>query len=294
LDRSQGGLGIGLTLVHRLVELHGGTVSAQSKGPGQGSTFIVRLPLSEPPARTEAAIEQIHEAQPRRIVVVDDNVGAAMLLSKLLGMLGEHQVAAAHDGHSALELIQETRPEIVLLDIGLPGMNGYQVAQAVRGNPELDEILLVALTGYGQKEDKLKSREAGFDEHHVKPPSIDQMKEILRHPKLIKSNHQSVVHPAPSFPHANKSRSTVPSLSTRSGSGLAESSTMTALDLPQFKHDLGNVAYVLSLIGEMYCNANGDPDQLHQVKQAIDQEVGTIQNLIEKLQHVLDNGKLSH
>ncbi|MBW3599021.1 MAG: response regulator [Planctomycetes bacterium] len=183
LDRSQGGLGIGLTLVKNLVEMHRGSVAAQSEGPGRGSRFFVRLPAIEheeharPPKRRD-------RPPPRRVLVVDDNVGAAQMLSMLLAALGSSQLAAAHDGMSALAMLPEFRPEIVLLDIGLPGMDGYQVAAAIREKPEFDSILLVALTGYGQDEDRRKSQAAGFDEHLVKPPAVEAINKLLRHPKL--------------------------------------------------------------------------------------------------------------
>ena len=128
--------------------------------------------------------QQVSTGVGRRIVVVDDNEGAAWMLSMLLKKLGDHEVQTAYDGPSALAKVQETCPDIVLLDIGLPGMDGYEVGRAVRQNPELDDVLLVALTGYGQEEDRRMSKEAGFDEHLTKPPSIDQMKAVLAHPKL--------------------------------------------------------------------------------------------------------------
>jgi PAS domain S-box-containing protein len=186
LDRAQGGLGIGLTLVQTLVEMHGGTVAAFSEGPGQGSTFTVRLPIVEAPPAAQGADEGRHPTERRRILVVDDNTGAAQLLTMLLRKLDDHEVETAHDGPTALEIIKAVHPEIVLLDIGLPGMDGYQVAQQVRQDHQFDDVLLVALTGYGQEEDRKKSREVGFDQHVVKPPSLDQINEILRHPKLSK------------------------------------------------------------------------------------------------------------
>jgi CheY-like chemotaxis protein/anti-sigma regulatory factor (Ser/Thr protein kinase) len=179
LDRAQGGLGIGLTLVKRLVEMHDGEVSAHSDGPGLGATFVIRLP-SIPSA------EQIHRGgasratpQGRRILVVDDNVGAAKMLSLLLTKLGAHQVDVAYDGETALSQIQRSHPEIVLLDIGLPSMDGYQVARAVRKQRDLDDVLLVALTGYGQEEDRQRSKESGFDLHLVKPVELAQLEGVI-------------------------------------------------------------------------------------------------------------------
>jgi len=184
LDRAQGGLGIGLTLVKRLVEMHEGTVSAQSDGPGHGSTFTLRLPLVVTGATVREATQQPQLAKGCRILVVDDNVGAARLLSMLLMKIDNYDVDTAYDGPTALEKIKSNRPEMVLLDIGLPGMDGYQVAKEIRQDAQFDAMLLVALTGYGQEEDRRRSREVGFDEHFVKPPSLDQMKELLAHPKL--------------------------------------------------------------------------------------------------------------
>ncbi|MEX0824576.1 MAG: ATP-binding protein, partial [Pirellulaceae bacterium] len=184
LDRAEGGLGIGLTLVKQLVEMHGGTVSAQSDGAGCGSTFTIRLPIVEAVTQTDQKMERSLVAMNRRILVVDDNEGAAWMVSRLLQKLGNHQIETAHDGPAALEKIEETRPEIILLDIGLPEMDGYEVGAAVRKMPELADVLLIAMTGYGQEEDRRKSREVGFDEHLTKPPSIDQMRMVLSHPKL--------------------------------------------------------------------------------------------------------------
>ena len=188
LDRTQGGLGIGLALVRGLVERHGGSVTASSAGPGEGSEFVVRLPLSRRPK----AGDRRRETTParangsRRILVVDDNVAAAQMLSLLLSRLGGHQVEIAHDGPTAVESVRARHPEIVLLDIGLPKMDGYEVGRTIRRDPTFDDVLVVALTGYGQEEDRRRSREAGFDEHLVKPPALEDLERLFVHPKLKK------------------------------------------------------------------------------------------------------------
>ncbi|HUG93180.1 MAG TPA: PAS domain S-box protein [Planctomycetaceae bacterium] len=183
-DRSQGGLGIGLTLVRSLVELHGGTVSAASAGPGQGSRFTVRLPVGTPHEPVPVAPPAPPRSIGRRVLVVDDNVGATRMLSVLLEKLGPHEVEVAHDGHAALDKAGRFHPHLVLLDIGLPGMDGFQVAGKLREREDLRGTLLVALTGYGQEKDRRRSIQAGFDEHVVKPPSVDILQRLLCHPKL--------------------------------------------------------------------------------------------------------------
>ncbi len=177
LERSHGGLGIGLTLVKRLVEMHGGTVEARSCGQNQGSEFIVRLPavvglLSEPP-RSDS--KDPGQAAKRRILVVDDNENAAKVLGMLLTALG-NDVRTAFDGFTALDLAESFLPEIILLDIGMPKLNGYETARRIREQPWGKSIVLAALTGWGQEEDKRRTREAGFDHHFVKPlePAILQ------------------------------------------------------------------------------------------------------------------------
>ncbi|MEO8487543.1 MAG: PAS domain S-box protein [Betaproteobacteria bacterium] len=169
LERSQGGLGIGLTLVRRIVLMHGGTVVAQSTGEGQGSEFVVRLPLAGP--AVEATLAPVAAPPPpraHRILIVDDNRDAASSLAMLLEIEG-NETFVAHDGAEALAAAERHRPEIVLLDIGLPVLNGYEVARRIREQPWGKHVLLVALTGWGQAEDRRKSREAGFDNHLVKP-----------------------------------------------------------------------------------------------------------------------------
>ncbi|PYQ11708.1 MAG: hypothetical protein DMF80_21015 [Acidobacteria bacterium] len=180
-ERVQEGLGIGLTLVRSLVEMHGGTVAAASEGPGHGSEFVVRLPClpaeaeERPPAVPPAAAPT--RARTRRVLVVDDNVDSAESLVTLLQM-GGHDVRMAHDGPAALALAREHRPELVLLDIGLPAMSGYEVAQLMR--PGLERTVIVALTGYGQGEDRRRATEAGFDHHLVKPVDVQKLWQLLR------------------------------------------------------------------------------------------------------------------
>ncbi len=182
LARSEGGLGIGLSLVKKLVEMHGGRVEAISEGKGQGSELVVRLPLSTeaeapPPDALETAVPH-REARPLRLLVVDDNVDAADSLSMVLQLLG-HQVRTLYSGPAVLTSIREDRPDIVLLDIGLPGLDGYEVARRVRADPELAGVRLIAVTGYGQEDDMKRSRESGFFAHLVKPVDPARLQETL-------------------------------------------------------------------------------------------------------------------
>lgn len=179
LERAQGGLGIGLTLVKRLVQMHHGSVSAFSEGPGKGSEFIVRLPVVDAPVADLAKPNPIatDAATPsRRILVVDDNVDAATTLAMLLRLTG-HEVELAHDGEEAVRMAHNFRPELILLDLGLPTLNGYEVCQSIRRTSWGKKIFIVALTGWGQEEDRRKSKEAGFNGHLVKP---------IDHPTLMK------------------------------------------------------------------------------------------------------------
>ena len=179
LAREEGGLGIGLTLVRRLVELHGGTVTASSAGPGLGSEFVVRLPLVRPASAPPSDGNLARSAgRPLTALVVDDNADVATSMAMLLSMLG-HTVETAHDGPTALMRAPGLLPDVVLLDIGLPRMNGYEVARALRSLPALDAMLLVAVTGYGREDDRRKAIEAGFDRHVVKPVSAEALMEIL-------------------------------------------------------------------------------------------------------------------
>jgi CheY-like chemotaxis protein/nitrogen-specific signal transduction histidine kinase len=183
LARSQGGLGIGLTVVKHLVQMHGGSVSAGSAGPGQGSEFVIRLPALPPEPRGEGTRPGDEEVRPtgpsRRVLVVDDSGDTAESAAVLLRMLG-HQVETARDGHSALQAARAFRPEVVLLDIGLPGMSGYDVARALRAEAGDGALLLVAVTGYGQDEDRRRSAEAGFDGHLVKPVDPAAIQALLQ------------------------------------------------------------------------------------------------------------------
>ena len=176
--RAQGGLGIGLTLSRRLAEMHGGAIEARSKGEGQGAEFLVRLPLA--PAATKSAAESkpLTLSSPMRVLIVDDNRDSAASLGMVLEMLGA-EVTLAHDGRSAIDAFGAADASVVLLDIGLPGMDGYEVARTLRaGHPERHPTI-VAITGWGQEEDRRKAREAGIDHHLIKPADIGQLQDLL-------------------------------------------------------------------------------------------------------------------
>jgi PAS domain S-box-containing protein len=179
LERSHGGLGIGLTLVQRLVESHGGSVTASSPGPGKGSEFSVRLPIARGRgAPVQVAQRAAGQRPPLRILVVDDNQDSAETLGLLLRKLGD-DVHVAHDGAAALAAAARHRPQVVFLDIGMPGMNGYEVARRIRMIPELKHVTLVAQTGWGQDHDRRLSSDAGFDAHLVKPVDLDAVQQLL-------------------------------------------------------------------------------------------------------------------
>jgi CheY-like chemotaxis protein len=179
LDRPQGGLGIGLTLVRHLVELHGGQVRAFSEGPGRGAELSVYLP-----ARIAQTVNELPPVPPQmqmsagggqlRVLVVDDLLASAETMKVLLESEG-YVVDIATDGMSALDKTREFLPEVVILDIGLPGMSGFEVAQRMRQMPETRAALLIALTGYGEAESRMRSKKAGFDHHVVKPADIDSL-----------------------------------------------------------------------------------------------------------------------
>ncbi len=180
-DRSHGGLGIGLTLVKRLVEMHGGSIEAKSAGLGSGSEFVVRLPvIEESVMKGDNAMPDTanNSATARRILVVDDNIDAAKTLALLLKLMG-HQTHTAHDGEEAVAAAERIRPELMLLDIGLPKMNGYEVCRAIRQQPWGQGIRMFAVTGWGQDEDRQKSTEAGFDGHLVKPVAPDALRSLM-------------------------------------------------------------------------------------------------------------------
>jgi PAS domain S-box-containing protein len=182
LARQEGGLGIGLTLARSLAEMHGGSLSAASEGPGKGSEFTLRLPAA---GRPGAALGRERPLGPcgigSRVMVVDDNVELALGLARLLKLLG-HDVRIAHDGPTALDSARSFKPEIVLLDIGLPGLDGYQVAMQLRQEGYGRSVRLIAITGYGHEEDRTRSREAGFDHHLVKPIEFRSLVTLLSEP----------------------------------------------------------------------------------------------------------------
>jgi CheY-like chemotaxis protein/two-component sensor histidine kinase len=181
--KAQGGLGIGLTLARNLVQMHGGTIEAHSAGLGRGSEFIVRLPLLEQ-QRNESGessgndVRYEASAPGRRLLVVDDNQDAATSLAMLLRLRG-HDVLVAHDGPSALAIAASYRPDAVFLDIGMPSMDGYEVARRLRQQPGMEAVVIAALTGWGQQEDRRRTTEAGFDHHLVKPPDSKILGNLL-------------------------------------------------------------------------------------------------------------------
>ena len=182
---AQGGLGIGLTLVKSLVELHGGSVVASSDGLGRGSCFVVRLPLVAElrPDRSPAPVAIASRSRANRVLVVDDNQEAADTLVNLLDCLGT-EARAAYDCEQALRLAVSYRPTVALLDIGMPGMDGYELAARMRATPALNGMKMVALTGWGQSDDRKKIAKAGFDGHLVKPAGIEQIEAFLASPPV--------------------------------------------------------------------------------------------------------------
>ncbi len=189
IERSSGGLGIGLALVRGLVEMHGGTVTAASDGPGAGSTFRVRLPAlaGNVRARPSGAGDGAASGGPgRRVLVADDNRDAAESLAILLRLLG-HVVRVVHDGAEAVEAVEAFRPEVVLMDVGMPRLNGYDATRRIREQPWSRGVTILALTGWGQDGDRHLSREAGCDGHLVKPLSLDELLPYLSAPQKIRT-----------------------------------------------------------------------------------------------------------
>jgi CheY-like chemotaxis protein len=186
--QASAGLGIGLFLVRSLIQMHGGTVTASSPGSGRGSTFSITLPCL-PPAVPDAGERGSQDsaspqpATPARVLVVDDNLDAADTLATFLEMLGL-QVRSVHDGIDALPAAQDFDPDVVLLDIGLPGMDGYAVARAMRADPHVGRVRLIALTGWGAEEDRQRALAAGFDHHLTKPVDLTVLEDLLRRVQL--------------------------------------------------------------------------------------------------------------
>ena len=200
LNRSQGGLGVGLALVRSIVELHGGSVEASSAGPGQGSEFVVRVPLcsaASEPARRKPSAEGLSRVK-RRVLVVDDNVDSARSMALLFQSLG-HDAATANDGLEALELARSLQPEVVVLDLGMPGLDGYEVAKRLRREPWGEGLLLVALTGWGQQDARDRSKSSGFDAHLVKPVEIETLLEIVNRPRPGAPSSFAAGAPSPAF-----------------------------------------------------------------------------------------------
>ncbi|MDM7916252.1 MAG: ATP-binding protein, partial [Candidatus Eisenbacteria bacterium] len=182
LDRSRGGLGLGLALVKGIVDLHGGEIAAASPGLGQGSEFIIRLPLDLTKPRGTPAASAPKTSVSRRVLIIEDIADAATSLRLLLELCG-HVVEVAGDGPGGIERAREFRPEVLLCDIGLPGMDGYEVARAFRADEALRDVFLVALSGYALPEDVQKAADAGFDQHMVKPPSLEKLQTLLSDPR---------------------------------------------------------------------------------------------------------------
>ncbi len=181
LEKAQGGLGVGLSIVKRLIELHGGKVEAHSEGPGMGSEFTIRLPVVEAAKHLKQLDGGEGVSRPAarfRVLVADDNLDAANSLALMLRFMGS-EVRTVHDGLSALETAAAFKPDMIVLDIGMPKLNGYDTCRLIREQPWGKDVLLAALTGWGQDEDRRRSREVGFDEHLVKPIEPEMLEKLL-------------------------------------------------------------------------------------------------------------------
>ena len=194
LEKIQGGLGVGLTIVKRLVEMHEGTVDVHSEGQDQGSTFTVRMPIAGPqqgehPLTTNEEKSTAAENR-QRVLVVDDNKDSAQTLALMLKIMG-NEVRTAHDGLEAIEKAQEYLPNVILLDLGMPKLNGYDVCRRIREQPWGAKMDIIALTGWGQAEDRQRTKEAGFDHHLVKPVDVARLKELLDEAAAQPSQHQA-------------------------------------------------------------------------------------------------------
>jgi len=186
-NRRRGGLGIGLTLARTLVEMHGGHIEAKSAGEGQGSEFIVRLPIAE--AAAQPTISQIKKAaltaaNACRILVIEDNIDQAQTLAALLSLWG-YEVTTANEGTAGIELAETFKPDVVLVDLGLPGISGYEVARRLRKHPELKNACLVAQTGWGDANDRRRTREAGFDHHLLKPLDPEELRSVITQARVF-------------------------------------------------------------------------------------------------------------
>jgi len=193
-SRPQTGLGVGLALARTIVELHHGSIEAKSEGAGKGSEFILHLPVETAPQavadQTKRRADDRSGTVARRVLVVDDNVDAAMMLAALVKQLG-HEVTIVHDGSAALEAAEGYRPEVILLDIGMPGMNGFEVARRLRELGRIPKVRIIAVTGWGKAEDRERSRAAGFDMHLMKPVELSQVQQAL----LLNGNgHSTTKH----------------------------------------------------------------------------------------------------
>ncbi|QBI02160.1 response regulator [Pseudoduganella albidiflava] len=202
LDRAQGGLGIGLALVRRLVELHGGGVEADSAGPGEGSTFLIRLPRTERITEPTLQIMETNEQAKPTVLLIEDNDDGREMMAMMLSCYG-YEVRHAADGLQGLDVARDYRPGVALVDIGLPGIDGYEVARRLRADPDMRHIRLIALTGYGLAEDQRRVLDAGFDMHLVKPVDIDSLMKAIA--SLTSGEAAATAQAAPAAPAALRS-----------------------------------------------------------------------------------------